>query len=616
MANADPHILSREFDEERLQQELLNSRFRNYAKEKFLNSVQFDTDYIDFLRSITAQEAFKLPSELNDYHIRLDNAPLFWLSDARILEKAEELFANKNKRLAVVSDYNEIKKFYSKWITQKSEKEKQFFALSTINLIERNSNDLNFLKHILAAVVFSFDNRIYAPDKSLDLLNKSEDKIDKSKLADEIKLEFFYLINLYKGFVNFRSERIENASENFRFAETFKGNGVSAKLYNALIDNRLGNTDKAISQISSLIEYDKIRLNFAISHNYMQLYKFFLDNAAIYNVFNELELSSLFYEIEHLFNSSFFCEDKKILELNIMIDKITELKMNDYLDESIIKKLNFLTEFIKEYSENRNILVADSSLRLIEKLETIIEDIKNSITKKFYDEVTNEVRIFDATIEENLKTIEYLKREKDETRGRIGGRYNQAIKNLEEDYNETLKVLEYRAEGIESDKNLDPSNAFNNAMVVNLIISMLIFIFGGFAGTIIDQGGKVEGCASFFGQTMFSGIKWGGIAFVLGSMIAVFSSLSAIIERSNIKQRVLKQIAFLKNQKEREVNLLRRESEEKIKSLMDSYDERVEDYKESIESLKEDKVLKYKEYKQEADLKIEELHKKLTEILG
>ena len=98
MANADPHILVREFDEEYLQRELLNSKFRNFAKEKFLNLIQFDVDYIDFLRRISIQEAFKLPIELNDYQIRIDTAPLFWLSDANILEKAEELFLNKNKQ--------------------------------------------------------------------------------------------------------------------------------------------------------------------------------------------------------------------------------------------------------------------------------------------------------------------------------------------------------------------------------------------------------------------------------------------------------------------------------------------------------------------------------------
>lgn len=615
MANADPHILVREFDEEYLQRELLNSKFRNFAKEKFLNLIQFDVDYIDFLRRISIQEAFKLPIELNDYQIRIDTAPLFWLSDANILEKAEELFLNKNKRVSIVSDYSEIKKFYSKWITQKSEKEKQFFALSTINLIERNSNDLNFLKHILAAVVFSFDKRIYAPDKSIELLTKSEEKIEKSKLTDELKSEFSYLTNLYKGFVNLRSERIEEAAQNFDFAQTFKNNGVSAKLYKAITENRFSNYENAVQLITEIIEYDKNRLNFAIENNHLPLYKYFLESAAIYNVFTEYEFSSLYYELENLFTAAFFGEDKKILELNLMLDRLSELKINDYLNDQINKKRLFLGEFIKNYGENKNILITDSSLKLIEKFESIIEDVKESITKKFYEGVAEEIRVFDYTMQENLRSIEYLKKEKEEVKSKVGTRYNLAIKNLEENYTETLKILEYKVEGIDSNKNLDPSNAFNNAMIYNLIISMLVFIFGGFAGAFIDNGGSMDGFAAFFSQTMLSGLKWGGIAFVLGSMISIFSTVSAVWERANEKQRILRQIAYLKNQKEREVDALRKESDQKIASLMETYEERMEDYLEANKSLQEDKTKKYQEYKLEADQKIEKLHNKLNEIL-
>ncbi len=616
MTNANPHIPMREFDEEPLQRELLNSRFRNFAKEKFHSAIQLDTDYIDFLRRIAIQEAFKLPQEFNDYQIILETAPLFWLSDAKILEKAEELFVNKNTRSPIVSDYNEIKKFYSKWITQKSEKEKQFFALSTINLIERNSNELNFLKYIIAAVVFSFDKRIYAPEKSIELFDKSIFNVEKSKLSDELKSEFSYVINLYKGFVNLRSEKMEEAGQNFEFAETYKTNGVSAKIYKAIIENRLQNTDKTIGLISQIIDYDKGRLNFAIQHNHLQLYKFFIENSAIYSVFNELEFSTLFYEIEQLFSTILFGEDKKILELNLMIDKLNELKMNDYIDEKISKKINFLRNFINNYSENTNILVLDSSLKLIDKFQNIIDDIKDSISKNYYTVITNDIRVFDETIEDNLKTIEYLKKEKDEVKEKIGKRYSQTIKNLEENYNETIKAIEFKVEGIDSNKNLDPSNAFNNAMVYNIIISTLIFIFGGFAGTMIDKNsGNLDGFAGFFSQTILSGVKWGGIAFVLGSLIAVFSTMSAIWEKANEKQRLLRQLGYLKNQKEREVDLLRKESESKIKSLLENYDERIQDYKESIESLKTDKNAKYLEYKKMADEKIAKLYRKLDEIL-
>ena len=208
MGSSVGQIESYEYDEELLSREMASAKLKNFAKENFQNLVRFDLSRIDFLKWISQHYAYNLPSEIDEYFININVAPYFWASNISMFSAIEKAFASQKKN-NFSTNFPEIKKFYSHWVTEKETKEKEYYALYTINLIEHNSEKDNFLQNLLYATIVSFDKRIYSPDKAIILLDESQQILVDSALEEELKSKFLYLINLFTGFV--RSE--EHTSE-------------------------------------------------------------------------------------------------------------------------------------------------------------------------------------------------------------------------------------------------------------------------------------------------------------------------------------------------------------------------------------------------------------------
>lgn len=88
------------------------------------------------------------------------------------------------------------------------------------------------------------------------------------------------------------------------------------------------------------------------------------------------------------------------------------------------------------------------------------------------------------------------------TNERITQHHNQAITNLE-----------YKIENIEQIKRYDPASAFSNAMIFNAVISILIFIIGGFMSGFLNNVHSTSSMSEIFAEVVVSGTKWGGVCF-------------------------------------------------------------------------------------------------------
>ena len=53
---------------------------------------------------------------------------------------------------------------------------------------------------------------------------------------------------------------------------------------------------------------------------------------------------------------------------------------------------------------------------------------------------------------------------------------------------------------------------------------MLIFIIGGFTHGFIDDSSHVESITDVVNQILFTGIKWGGITFLMGLLVSMISA--------------------------------------------------------------------------------------------
>ena len=203
-------------DESNLSRELEIAKFRNYSRENFSDLIPHNINFEDFIENTTKFYSISLPKELREYFIRIDSSPYYPLSNAPVFKKIEELLYKSKNDSNFVSNYREVKKYYYKWLIQKTPKEKQFYSSSLSNTIERNFSYQNFFNIFLYAVVISNDHTFYNPNKAIELFYKVTEIISASSLPNDLANEIFYLINIYKGFVYIKEYEFAKALESYR----------------------------------------------------------------------------------------------------------------------------------------------------------------------------------------------------------------------------------------------------------------------------------------------------------------------------------------------------------------------------------------------------------------
>ncbi|MBI2417251.1 MAG: hypothetical protein HYV28_05000 [Ignavibacteriales bacterium] len=185
--------------DEQLGFEVLASKLRNYGKDNFPELNFNPITHIDVIREGAALHSLNLPKIYSEQLITLESAKYYLFSDAPVIFRLEEAFPSlKKSKVSVSENYTDIKKFYTKWSIEKSPKEMEFFALSTINLFDRNSNKENFLKYLFPACIYIYDKKFFSVAKAVELLATAEKICQASALSEELKVEFSYLISLYK----------------------------------------------------------------------------------------------------------------------------------------------------------------------------------------------------------------------------------------------------------------------------------------------------------------------------------------------------------------------------------------------------------------------------------
>ena len=153
-------------------------------------------------------------------------------------------------------------------------------------------------------------------------------------------------------------------------------------------------------------------------------------------------------------------------------------------------------------------------------------------------------------------------------------------------------------------------------MLVNsIIISIIVFIIGGFIGGTMGNpnlGGSIN---SEIAKIILSGLKWGGVTFLLGILISVFSGISAIIEKSNTRQKLLKEISFVKKQSQKEISYFKEKSRHKLKLLLNLYGEKISSLELENQRIIEDREKRSDELQKDTKKEIEGLIKRLNAIL-
>ncbi len=590
-------------------------KFKNLGKEFF--QLNFD-DAIDPLKNIKESSrffSFRLPEEISEVFIRYEEAPLFWLSRSPIILQLEDIYKTSSQHSGGQSAYKSVKEFYTKWLVIKSEDEKRYFAASALNYAEKKSSRNNFLYLIIQSIILAYDKLLFNPVKSLELLEQSKEVLNENKLTDELKSELLYLINVYSGFVYFNQKEIAKAKSKFTEALASKPIGITAKFYFMLSEVQLSQSLIKYETLSEFYNYDLSRIEYAVESNDIALFDHLLKNSVMSNLFYYPEFS-LSYDI-----ISDFLKDVKLdnaSDINSLKQKINTFKtfnLTEYYNEKVVKDFSFFDKIIQNYPANNNVLFSGGMNKFYQKYKLTAELVINAIKLKYFSQANERLLVFDKQIQEKFNEIQELAKEHDEHKKKMKDRLDNTIKMIVKRVEDNVAVLEERIKNLQLIQSLNPKTAFRNAMTYNFILSITVFLMGGCAGYSNSIASDSEKMNNLMSIIIITGMKWGVIAFIVGLLISLVSAGMALLESSNQRQRLLRAINSIKDEKDYQLDYYKKEYERNEKDTEEKFNKLIEDKKKHLNDIKAERESQEKIYKSEADLKSQEETQKILALL-
>ena len=565
---------------------LLDAKLRKVSKDLFKDTIANELDYVDFLNFSYKFFSLRLPQEINEFFVYKDSAPFLLISEHPVLKRAEHVIQEISK--SAINSYEQTKKYYSKWLNNNSEKEQQYFALTTLNLLEKDRSKINFLKYLLHGVILSYDKRLYSPEKAAKLIQESISILENLDIKPELKNELTYYLYLYSGFFHLRRADFENANYWFIEAQRFKYQGVSAVFYNSLMELRLNHPDMAIQQLEEVIQFDRKRLRFAVMNNNFRLFAFFVKNAVSHNIFRESGFGDMVDEVVILLKSIRNYDKKFVYDISNKLSQLEQLKFKEFYSDKNTQDLNFIKNFLLKTEGEENLLVNYSFDFIQEKYSKVLEEIASGIRGKYQSIVDKELSVYDMQLKQIEETIEAQKHELSMVDSKVEAMLETSLQKVDKVYKSKIENIEYNIDHLDAVKEYDPAKSFSSALAYSALISVTVFVIGGFSTGFINNA-ELNGSVAIMDKILISGLKWGSVTFALGLVTSIFITLSAIWDRVNYRQRMLKEITFLKNFKANEIEAVKREYEKKRISMENSINKHICSLEKELNFMKKDR---------------------------
>jgi hypothetical protein len=580
--------------------------FVNTGKNYFNFSSDSASELSRVLRESNKFYRYKFPESINEYFFRYEEAPLFWISETPLNKYLKDFYRQNFPVNNGIDQYRSPKEVFYKWIFNKNEDEKKYFALSINNFIDYYNSRSNFLSYIYAALVSLYDKTLYNPRKAIDLFEKSREVIVKIKLNDFAKKELDYLLNIFTGFAHFALEDYELAVEMFKNALKLKTSGVTAKFYLTLADIKSHNSEEAEIYLKEVFNYDSERVEFAVENFGFTMFNFFVDNSVFRNIYYYSEFSLFTEKIENLLSLIKLSNEPaaKILSNKFEVFKIATQDIS--YKEDIAKKISFINRLLKKYDDSNNVLFLNIGERLKNNFLDVVMEIKSDIKNKYYSNIETELSHLSEEIKIRSSSIEKILQELENKKIELKNKLASTITNFEKQIAAEIVTLEDEIRNLHLRPKLNPQSAFKHAMVYDIILSFMVFLMGGCAGYSNNYVHDVSELKNLITISLFTGAKWGLITFLIGIILSAITAGFTLLERSNRRQSLLQSISQLKNEKERSINLIKKDFADKEAVLIQNFNVTINENKERIEQLKREKDYKEDILKKEAEKQIEE----------
>ena len=580
------------------------SKFFHLAKEHFQINIKNDYDYINGVKESIRFFSLDLPAEVKEIFIPFAEAPVFWIYESSLLNQIEEFMKFNLVKGSYIELHKSIKENYSRWVTTKLKSEKDYYATLTINFIERDINKHNFFNQIIKAIILTYQSTFYNPVRALEILSTTLGLLNTIRLNDQAKAELKYILILYTGFVHLKENDNEKANLAFKEAIGVKPQGNTAKIYCALTEIILGNEEGGIFLLKEIFNYDLHRLTLAIKTNNSGMFSYFYRNAFIYSIFHEKEFARAYDKIESFLNDSRVHDATTLTTCKTSLESFKIKKLDEYYYDEIKKSISFLEKVLHNYSSSTNTLLYSLYPEFQNRFNALVESLIQKIKEKYYNEVREKVSVFDHSINESLSAEKHLTEEIERYKSKSKENLSISIQHINENFDIETHALEQKINDLPNVDRFNPRVSLSNNMTYNIIIAFVVFFIGGIAGYSNKTVSDTSEFNSMFTFVLITGSKWGAISFVLGAVISTIMAGVILVERSDVRQKLLKKINYMKIEKERLISDLRESSLQKEKVMVDNFNNSIAQHRKRAEDLKVQKAELERSLIKEAEEKI------------
>lgn len=592
------------YNQSSLSNEVNYSKFFHLAKEHFQINIKNDYDYINGVKESIRFFSLDLPAEVKEIFIPFAEAPVFWIYESSLLNQIEEFMKFNLVKGSYIELHKSIKENYSRWVTTKLKSEKDYYATLTINFIERDINKHNFFNQIIKAIILTYQSTFYNPVRALEILTSTLGLLNTIRLNDQAKAELKYILILYSGFVHLKENDNEKANNAFREAISAKPQGNTAKIYCALTEIILGNEEGGIFLLKEIFNYDVHRLTLAIKTNNSGMFSYFYRNAFIYSIFHEKEFAKAYDKIESFLNDSRVHDATTLTTCKASLESFKVKKLDDYYDDEIKKSISFLEKVLHNYASSTNTLLYSLYPEFQNRFNALVESLIQKIKEKYYNEVREKVSSFDNSINESLSAEKHLAEEIERYKAKSKENLSQSIQHINENFDIETRSLEQKINDLPNIDRFNPRMSLSNNMTYNIIIAFVVFFIGGIAGYSNKTVSDTSEFNSMFTFVLITGSKWGAISFVLGAVISTIMAGVILVERSDVRQKLVRKMNYLKIEKERLISDLKESTLQKEKVMCDNFNNSIVQHRKRAEELKVQKEEFERSLMKEAEEKI------------
>jgi len=592
------------------------AKFKSLGYKFFEADDELPNKPIKLIKETLQLRKFSLPSPYDEILLNFEFAPIYWVTSSRLVQRLENYIKATASKEIVLDYFNYTKEFYFKWVIVDTPADKKYFAVSALNALKHTNQNNFILNTILHTTILIFEKTLYDAEEAEIQMKKALSLVQSIDIEDSYKNELNYTLNVFYGFLFLKQSDVEGAIEKFTAANKIKPDGVNAAFYLALSHARLNNFETAENLIREVYELDQNRIALAIKKNHRGMFSNFVHKPMGSYFFEFKEFSKFIEVFSTIKEKNENISSVELNQLRTRIIKLKDLRISEFMDENILESFTFIDSILQFYQGTGNVHFLGASNIYVSKFHDIVESIKNVIKTEVDSEISDELKVYTKCIEDSKNELQRLKVELEQLREKIKIRLAEKSDKASKMIAAKISENELEIQNLDVIERYNHKLTFNNSIIYSVIISFIVFMIGGLAGYANSSSVNAWDFNSVMGTIFSEGLVWSAISIFIGTVISFILSASTLLEKSNRKLQLMREIGAVKNSKQSELENLKLMSEERQKIIEERYERRIKEYQKRVEDLENQKSVEESTLKETLMGKYIKLEEQLAALLN